>query len=54
MKQTPPTVIARTMKLLPREFLIPDEKKIGAYARSMKGSGAIPGVDIYYVDDPTR
>jgi hypothetical protein len=54
VRHTPPAVLARTMKLLPREFLIPDEKKIGAYARSMKGSGAIPGVQIYYVDDPVR
>jgi hypothetical protein len=46
--------IARAMKLLPREFLTPDEKKIGAYARAMKGSGSIPGVEIYYVDDPVR
>jgi hypothetical protein len=40
--------------LVPREFLCLDEKKIGAYARAMKGSGAIPGIEIYTVDDPVR
>jgi hypothetical protein len=40
--------------LVPRDFLCLDEKKIGAYARAMKGSGAIAGIEIYYVDDPTR
>jgi hypothetical protein len=40
--------------LVPREFLCLDEKKIGAYARAMKGSGAIPGIEIYHVDDPVR
>ena len=40
--------------LVPREFLTLDEKKIGAYVRAMKGSGAIPGIEIYYTDDPTR
>jgi hypothetical protein len=40
--------------LLPREFLMPDDKKIGGYVRSMKASGQIPGVEIYFVDDPVR
>jgi hypothetical protein len=40
--------------VVPREFLCLDEKKIGAYARAMKGSGAIPGIEIYHVDDPVR
>jgi hypothetical protein len=40
--------------LVPREFLIPDERKIGGYVRSMKGSGHIPGIEIYFVDDPVR
>jgi cation transport ATPase len=40
--------------LVPREFLCLDEKKIGAYVRAMKGSGAIPGLEIYCVDDPVR
>jgi hypothetical protein len=40
--------------LVPREFLCLDEKKISAYARAMKGSGAIAGIEIYYIDDPVR
>jgi hypothetical protein len=32
---------------LPRAYLMPDETKIGAYARAMKGAGLIPGVEIY-------
>jgi hypothetical protein len=40
--------------LLPREFLMPDEKRIGSFVRSMKGSGRIAGVEIYYSDDPVR
>jgi hypothetical protein len=40
--------------LVPREFLCLDEKKISAYVRAMKGSGAIPGLEIYHVDDPVR
>jgi hypothetical protein len=34
-------------KLIPREFLMPDEKKIGAYAKAMKAAGRIPGVTIF-------
>lgn len=41
-------------EIVPREYLCLDEKKIGAYARAMKGSGQIPGIDIYFVDDPVR
>jgi len=33
--------------LIPREFLKPDEVKIGGYVRSMKSSAKIPGVEIY-------
>jgi hypothetical protein len=40
--------------LVPREFLMVDEKKIGGYVRSMKGSGQIAGIEIYFVDDPVR
>jgi hypothetical protein len=45
---------ARALKLLPREYLTPDEKKIGAYARAMKGTGTIPGIEFFHVDDPIR
>jgi hypothetical protein len=41
-------------RLVPREYLCLDDKKIGAYARAMKGSGQIPGIEIYFVDDPVR
>ena len=51
---TPPDVRRRALEKLPPEFLTADEKKIGAYVRSMKGSGAIAGIDIYYTDDPNR
>ena len=54
VKDTPQTILARTMKLIPREFLIVDEVKVGAYVRSMKASGSIPGIEIYYVDEPVR
>ena len=33
--------------LIPREWLIPDEQAIGAYARSMKEKASIPGVEFY-------
>lgn len=52
--QTSAAIIARTMKLIPREFLCVNEVKLGAYARSMKGSGVVPGIDFYSVDDPVR
>lgn len=45
---------ARAMTLLPRNFLTPDERKIGAFVRNMKDSAAIPGIDVYYVDVPIR
>ena len=34
-------------KLLPREYLVPDEKAIGAMVRARKGDTAIPGVRVY-------
>lgn len=52
--KTPPALITRTLALVPKEFLCLDEKKIGAYARSMKASGHIPGIDIYATDEPKR
>lgn len=33
--------------LIPREFLMPDEKRIGQYVRAMKDAGNIPGIRIY-------
>jgi hypothetical protein len=43
-----------SLAMLPAEFLMADEKKIASYVRSMKGSGHISGVEIYYTDDPVR
>ena len=31
--------------MIPRNYLMPDEKKIGAHARSMRESASIPGVE---------
>ena len=42
------------MQLIPREFLCVDEKKLGAHIRAMKDSAKVPGIEIYYVDDPVR
>jgi len=44
----------RNAALVPRDYLCIDEKKVGGYTRSMKGSGAIPGIDIYFEDVPIR
>jgi hypothetical protein len=33
--------------LIPREYLVPDEIKIGRIVRAMKGETKIPGVRIY-------
>jgi len=33
--------------LIPREYLIPDEKKIGGVVRAMKEATNIPGVEVY-------
>lgn len=45
---------ARAEQLLPREYMASDEKKIGGYVRSMKGSGKIPGIEIYSEQVPVR
>jgi len=54
LKDTPPAIVARAMAITPREFLCHDEKKISAYAKAMKGTAKIPGIEFYHVDDPTR
>jgi hypothetical protein len=33
--------------LIPREYLVPDEKKIGRIVRALKGDANIPGVRVY-------
>jgi len=37
--------------LVPREFMSPDEKKIGAVVRSQKSMAKIPGIEIYSEKD---
>jgi hypothetical protein len=32
---------------IPRDYMMPDDKKIGAYARSMKSKASMPGVEFY-------
>lgn len=32
---------------IPREYLMPDEKKLGGYARAMKADAVVPGVRFY-------
>ena len=54
IKQTPPDLVRRALDRVPLDFHTLDEKKIGAYVRSMKGSGAIAGIDIYFTDEPNR
>lgn len=54
ISHTPPDVLRRALDRVPIDFHMIDEKKIGAYVRSMKGSGAIDGIDIYYTDEPNR
>jgi hypothetical protein len=54
ISKTPPEIVRRTLAILPEEFKMADEKKIGAYARSMKSSGRIPGVEIFATDEPNR
>lgn len=54
VKTSPPAVVVRTMALVPREFLCVDAQKVSNYVKAMKGAGRIPGLEIYYVDDPVR
>jgi hypothetical protein len=43
-----------SLAMLPREFLMADEKKISSYAEAMKGSGHVSGIEFFYSDDPVR
>jgi hypothetical protein len=52
--KTPPHIVERSLALLPESLKCPDEKKIGAYVRSMKTSTAIPGIEIYCTEVPNR
>lgn len=37
----------RDASLLPREYTMPDDKKIGGVVRAMRGDTSIPGVEVY-------
>lgn len=54
LAETPPAIVTRTLALIPREFCTVDERKLGIYARAMKGAGKVPGIEFYHVDDPRR
>lgn len=54
IKQTPPHLLVRSLGLVPREFLMLDEKKVNAHVRAHKGSTKIPGITVFFVDDPRR
>lgn len=54
IKETPPAVVAKTMGILPRTFLMPDVKLIDDYVDAMKDRAAIPGVQVYFEDVPVR
>jgi hypothetical protein len=44
----------RAMSLIPREYLMPDETKIGRYVQAMKESSAVPGIQVFSEDVPVR
>jgi hypothetical protein len=52
--QTPPEIRARTMRLLPRDYLTLDERKLTTFAKSMKDTARVPGIEFYCVDTPRR
>ena len=52
--QTSPDVLRRAVGLVPRDFLIVDEKKLNTYARAMKDTASVAGIEFYYVDLPNR
>lgn len=54
LADTPPEIIARSLAIMPRDYLCVDEKKIGTYARSMKEAASIPGIEFYSVEEPVR
>jgi len=54
IKDTSPAIVARTLAICPRDFLHVDDIKLGAYARAMKGTATIPGIEFFHVDEPVR
>ena len=53
-RTSPPAAVARTLTLIPREFLTVDASKLGTYARAMKEGAKVPGIEFYHVDEPRR
>jgi hypothetical protein len=49
-----PGGLVRALALLPRPYLTVDEKKITLFAKAMKGTATLPGIEFYHVDDPVR
>lgn len=54
LADTPPALVARTLAIIPRDFLAIDTIKLGTYARAMKGTAQVPGIDFFHTDDPVR
>jgi hypothetical protein len=54
VKQTPPEVRVRTMRMIPREYLTVDESKLTKFATGMKDTARVPGIEFYFVDTPRR
>lgn len=54
LKHTPSPVLARAMKLIPRDYCQPDVKAITDHVNSMKAKASIPGVEAYMVKVPVR
>lgn len=44
----------RAMSMLPREYLTPDETRIGKVVGALKDTTKIPGIQVYYEDVPVR
>lgn len=54
LRETSPEVLARVMKLLPREYCEPSVKKIDGVVDAMQLGTKIPGIEVYDVDVPIR
>lgn len=54
LKEAPPAILQRVMRLLPREFCEPSVRTIDDYVDAMKDKANIPGIDVYYEDVPVR
>lgn len=46
--------LGRALQLVPRDYLTLDETKLNGYARSMKETAKIPGIEFYFEDVPVR